>query len=92
MFTYILVIMIGGSFIKSVITGTVAKETNEFNRAKGFSIFYMMVNIGGFIGPAFSSTLRTQYGWKIVFVQASVVIFINLLLVIFLLLLMVTPN
>ena len=39
----IILIMIGGSFIKSVITGTVAKETTEATRAKGFSIFYMMV-------------------------------------------------
>ncbi|RLD84653.1 MAG: MFS transporter, partial [Bacteroidetes bacterium] len=37
-----LVIMVGGSFIKSVITGTVAKETTEANRARGFSVFYMM--------------------------------------------------
>jgi len=32
-------IIIGGSFIKSVITGTVAKETDQANRATGFSIF-----------------------------------------------------
>jgi len=36
-------IVIGGSFIKSVITGTVAKETTPENRAKGFSIFYSML-------------------------------------------------
>ena len=43
----------------------------------------MMVNVGGFVGPAMSSYLRTTYGWKLIFIQASVVIFINLLLVIF---------
>ena len=32
-----LVIMVGGSFIKLVITGTVATETNEINRARRFS-------------------------------------------------------
>ncbi len=57
-----LVIMIGGSFIKSVITGTVAKETNEFNRAKGFSIFYMMVNIGAFSGKTIVKPLRASMG------------------------------
>ena len=35
----LLVIMVGGSFIKSCITGTVAKETNEETRARGYSIF-----------------------------------------------------
>ena len=29
--------MVGGSFIKSVITGTVAKETTEANRARGLA-------------------------------------------------------
>jgi len=57
-----LVIMIGGSFIKSVITGTVAKETTEANRAAGFSIFYMMVNIGAFSGKTIVKPLRTAMG------------------------------
>lgn len=57
-----LVIMIGGSFIKSVITGTVAKETTEANRAQGFSIFYMMVNIGAFSGKTIVKPLRDSMG------------------------------
>lgn len=56
------VIMIGGSFIKSVITGTVAKETTEATRAQGFSIFYMMVNIGAFSGKTIVKPLRTAMG------------------------------
>lgn len=43
-------IVCGGAFIKSVISGTVAKETTPETRAKGFSIFYAMVNIGAFSG------------------------------------------
>ena len=57
-----LVLMIGGSFIKSVITGTVAKETSEQNRAQGFSIFYMMVNIGAFSGKTIVKPLRDSMG------------------------------
>jgi len=57
-----IVIMIGGSFIKSVITGTVAKETTEANRAQGFSIFYMMVNIGAFSGKTIVKPLRASMG------------------------------
>ena len=57
-----LVLMIGGSFIKSVITGTVAKETTESNRAQGFSIFYMMVNIGAFSGKTIVKPLRDSMG------------------------------
>ena len=58
----IIVIMIGGSFIKSVITGTVAKETTESTRARGFSIFYMMVNIGSFSGKTIVKPLREAMG------------------------------
>ncbi len=58
----LIVLMLGGSFIKSVISGTVAKETTAETRAKGFSIFYMMVNIGAFIGKAVVDPLRKSMG------------------------------
>ncbi|MFA8436738.1 MAG: MFS transporter [Marinifilaceae bacterium] len=58
----IMIIMVGGSFIKSVITGTVAKETTEATRAKGFSIFYAMVNIGSFSGKTIVKPLREAMG------------------------------
>ena len=55
-------IVIGGSFIKSVISGTVAKETTPETRAKGFSIFYAMVNIGAFSGKTIVKPLREALG------------------------------
>jgi dipeptide/tripeptide permease len=55
-------IVFGGSFIKSVISGTVAKETTPENRAKGFSIFYAMVNIGAFSGKTIVKPLREAMG------------------------------
>ena len=55
-------IIVGGSFIKSVISGTVAKETDENNRAKGFAIFYGMVNIGAFSGKVLVTPLRDSLG------------------------------
>ncbi len=57
-----LFIMVGGSFIKSVITGTIAKETTESTRARGFSVFYMMVNIGAFSGKTIVKPLRENMG------------------------------
>jgi len=56
------VIMIGGSFIKAVITGTVATTTTAANRAKGYAIFYMMVNIGAFSGKTIVKPLRESMG------------------------------
>lgn len=58
----LLFIVVGGAFIKSVISGTVAKETTSETRARGFSIFYMMVNIGSFTGKAFVDPLRKSIG------------------------------
>lgn len=56
------VIMVGGSFIKSIISASVAKETTEVNRARGYSIFYMMVNIGAFTGKTVIDPLRNVIG------------------------------
>lgn len=58
----LLLIVIGGAFIKAIITGTVARETNSENRASGYSIFYMMVNIGAFIGKTVVDPLRKGLG------------------------------
>ena len=55
-------LMIGGSFIKSIISASVAKETTEATRARGYSIFYMMVNIGAFTGKTVIDPLRDQIG------------------------------
>ena len=55
-------LMVGGSFIKSIISGSIAKETTTANRAKGYSIFYMMVNIGAFTGKTIIDPLRGQIG------------------------------
>ena len=56
------VIMVGGSFIKSVITGTVARETTAETRARGYSIFYAVVNIGAFSGKTIVKPLRMAMG------------------------------
>lgn len=58
----LLVVMVGGSFIKSVITGTIARETSEATRAKGYSIFYAMVNIGAFSGKTIVKPMRVMMG------------------------------
>lgn len=58
----LVIIMFGGSFIKSIITGTVAVTTNKETRARGYSLFYMVVNIGAFLGKTFAAPLRINIG------------------------------
>ncbi len=82
-----IIIMIGGSFIKSVITGTVAKETTDSTRAQGFAIFYMMVNIGAFSGKTIVKPLRMAMGdMGLVYINyfSAGLTFIALLMIIFL--------
>lgn len=55
-------VVIGGAFIKAVISGTIARETTSENRARGYAIFYMMVNIGAFIGKTVVDPLRQSMG------------------------------
>jgi len=58
----LVLVVIGGAFIKAVISGTVARETTSENRARGYSIFYMMVNIGAFTGKTVVDPLRRSMG------------------------------
>ncbi|MBZ0180889.1 MAG: MFS transporter [Melioribacteraceae bacterium] len=63
---FLTVVLIGGSFIKPLITGTVAKTTSEANRARGFSLFYWVVNIGAFSGKTFVPYIRQGVGLEYV--------------------------
>jgi dipeptide/tripeptide permease len=58
----LLLIVIGGSFVKPVITGTATLSSNAVNRARAFSIFYMIVNIGSFTGKTIVAPIRIQMG------------------------------
>jgi len=57
-------ILLGGSFVKPIITGTVAKASDDLNRARAFSIFYQIVNVGAFLGKTVAKPLRTELGLK----------------------------
>ncbi len=78
----LLVLMVGGSFIKSIITGTVAKTTNEETRARGYSIFYGIVNVGAFLGKTFAYPLRLSWGLESINFYAAAMTFIALVSVI----------
>jgi dipeptide/tripeptide permease len=73
-------VAVGAALFKPVVVGTVAKVTTGDNSSMGFGIFYMMVNIGGFVGPIVAGIMRGK-GWEWVFVACSFWAFINLLIV-----------
>ena len=59
-FLAFMLVALGAAMFKPVIIGTVSKTTNDKTASMGFGIFYMMVNIGGFIGPIVAG-LSVQY-------------------------------
>ena len=81
-FAVFLWVAVGAGLFKPVIQATVGKTTDDSTSSLGFGIFYMIVNIGSFIGPIIASVLR-GFSWKYVFVMSSVSILVNLLIVIF---------
>ena len=67
----LLVTAIGGSLIKPCIVGTVARTTTGETKALGYSIYYTLVNIGGWLGPVLASQVRVSLGIAQVLVGAS---------------------
>jgi len=72
----LLLTAVGGSLIKPCIVGTVAKTTSENARALGYSIYYMLVNLGGAIGPILAMEVRQSLGIEYVLIMSSVTSFL----------------
>jgi len=76
---FLFVLLVGASFIKPLITGTVAKTTTEKNRARGYSLFYWIVNIGAFSGKTFVPFIRQGLGLEYVNFFSAGMAFVALL-------------
>ncbi len=72
-------ICVGGAFFKPIISAMISKTTTPETSSIGFGIFYMMVNIGGWIGP-FVAGIVLGKGWNFVFLLSIASIMINLLI------------
>ncbi len=74
-----LLVAVGAGMFKPIVVGTVSRVTDDANAATGFGIFYMMVNIGGFLGPIVAGSLR-RISWDWVFISCSAWAAVNLLI------------
>lgn len=72
-------VAVAAAIFKPVVVGTVARLTNESNSRMGFGIFYMMVNVGGFVGPIVAGVVR-GWEWKYVFMASSGWALVNLVI------------
>jgi len=74
----------GASIIKPAITGTVQRTCSEDRRPVGFSIYYTLVNVGGFLGPNVSGFVAANAGLALVFPSCAIAIALALGLVLLL--------
>jgi len=70
----LLVIILGVGLLKPNVSTLVADLYPEGGgrRDAGFTIFYMGINLGAFIGPLIAGWLAQRYGWRIGFLAAAV--------------------
>lgn len=75
LFIALTVIAIGTGFLKPTISAMVGEfygEREDAERDAGFAIFYMSINIGGFIGPIISGYIGFKYGYGYAFGTSAV--------------------
>lgn len=73
---------VGGAFFKPIISAMIARNTTDGTSSIGFGIFYMMVNIGGFIGPFFAGIFM-QKSWDYVFYMSMITVGVNYVITFF---------
>lgn len=81
-FLSLLLMATGAGFFKPLISGTIARSTDESNSGLGFGIFYWTINLGAFVFPLLLIPVLKDIGWSYIFVMAAVgtgwLIFLNI--------------
>lgn len=71
-FLSLILMAVGAGFFKPVISGTIARATDENNSTLGFGIFYWAINLGAFIFPLLLVPFLKGIGWNYIFIMAAV--------------------
>lgn len=69
-FMALLLMATGAGLFKPVISGTIARTTDERTSAIGFGIYYWMINLGAFLAPLVVSILK-GFSWQAVFTASA---------------------
>ncbi|MEW6336803.1 MAG: MFS transporter [Acidobacteriota bacterium] len=69
-FLALLVMASGAGLFKPIISGTIARTTDERTSAFGFGIYYWMINLGAFLAPLVVSVLK-GFSWQHVFTASA---------------------
>jgi POT family proton-dependent oligopeptide transporter len=69
-FLALLVMATGAGLFKPIISGTIARSTDERTSSIGFGIYYWMINLGAFLAPLVVSVLK-GFSWQHVFTASA---------------------
>ena len=75
-FMILMVTALGPSLVKPCVVGTIATASDETVRSLGYSIYYMLVNIGGAVGPIVAFLVRRAIGVENVFRVSALSVFL----------------
>jgi len=72
-FASLIIMAVGAGAFKPMISGTIARETNESNSTLGFGIFYWSINLGAFLFPLILVPyIKNNYGWQYVMMASAI--------------------
>jgi len=71
-FASLLLMVLGAGSFKPIISGTIARTTDESNSTLGFGIFYWSINLGAFVFPLLLVPFLKSIGWSYIFIMAAV--------------------
>ncbi|PJA97201.1 MAG: MFS transporter [Ignavibacteriales bacterium CG_4_9_14_3_um_filter_34_10] len=71
-FVSLLFMVTGAGFFKPIISGTIARSTDESNSTIGFGIYYWTINLGAFIFPLILVPILKEISWSYIFIMASI--------------------
>ena len=83
-FLALLLMGTGAGLFKPVISGTIARTTDERTSSIGFGIYYWMINLGAFLAPLVVSWLKQEFSWQAVFTASALYTGLMLLPTVFL--------
>ena len=72
LFLSLLLMVTGAGTFKPIISGTIARTTDQSNSALGFGVYYWSINLGAFLFPLFLIPFLKGIGWSYIFLMASI--------------------
>ncbi len=82
-FGSLIIMALGAGFFKPVISGTIARSTNESNSSLGFGIFYWSINLGAFLFPLILVPILKRHSYSYIFYMAASIGFLLLIINLF---------